>query len=201
MSSLEASATQLFTGNGVVPTNRHCRFTDYFHFLYRMIEARLRGELANRWEDANIEFLFSVPTTWKPIPTVERFRKVILSAGFSSSPNHTATIGLTEAEAAAVHTARNMPGVFRDGEILFVCDVGGGTTDLSVFRVANTIGSSLSLEQIDVVFGATIGAAQLDSLYEQAVLERLQYSNRAQPLGLADISQTAWEMRISKECK
>lgn len=89
------------------------RYTDYFRFLYRTIEARLRGELASRWEDAKIEFIFSVPTTWKPIPTVERFKKIIAAAGFGSSPSHTAAIGLTEAEAAAVHTARSMPGIFR----------------------------------------------------------------------------------------
>ena len=89
------------------------RYTDYFSYLYRTIEARLRGELASRWEDANIEFIFSVPTTWKPIPTVERFRKTISAAGFGSCANHTASIGLTEAEAAAVHTARSMPGIFQ----------------------------------------------------------------------------------------
>lgn len=72
------------------------------------------GELASRWEDAKIEFVFSVPTTWKPT-TVERFRKIILAAGFGSSANHTASIGLTEAEAAAVHTARSMPGIFKVG--------------------------------------------------------------------------------------
>ncbi|CAN9174497.1 unnamed protein product [Alternaria alternata] len=174
-------------------------YTDYFRYLYRTIEARLRGELASRWEDANIEFIFSVPTTWKPIPTVERFRKTISAAGFGSCANHTASIGLTEAEAAAVHTARSMPGIFKENEILFVCDVGGGTTDLSVFRVKNIHGSSLSLEQIDVVFGATIGAAQLDSLFEKEVLQRLQHADRLQPMGLNDINQAAWEMRISKE--
>ncbi|CAN9355637.1 unnamed protein product [Alternaria alternata] len=174
-------------------------YTDYFRYLYRTIEARLRGELASRWEDANIEFIFSVPTTWKPIPTVERFRKTISAAGFGSCVNHTASIGLTEAEAAAVHTARSMPGIFKENEILFVCDVGGGTTDLSVFRVKNIHGSSLSLEQIDVVFGATIGAAQLDSLFEKEVLQRLQHADRLQPMGLNDINQAAWEMRISKE--
>ncbi|KAI4610560.1 uncharacterized protein J4E87_010736 [Alternaria ethzedia] len=174
-------------------------YTDYFSYLYRTIEARLRGELASRWEDANIEFIFSVPTTWKPIPTVERFRKTISAAGFGSYANHTASIGLTEAEAAAVHTARSMPGIFKGNEILFVCDVGGGTTDLSVFRVKKTQDGSFSLEQIDVVFGATIGAAQLDSLYEKEVLRRLENADRLQPMGLSDINQAAWEMRISKE--
>ena len=175
------------------------RYTDYFQYLYRTIEARLKGELASRWEDAKIEYIFSVPTTWRPIPTVERFRKIIAAAGFGSYPNHKATIGLTEAEAAAVHTARSMPGIFKENEVLFVCDVGGGTTDLSVLRVKNTIGGSLNLEQLDVVFGATIGAAQLDTLFEQAVLERLQLADRSIPTGLADLHAAAWEMRISKE--
>ena len=150
------------------------RYTDYFHFLYRTIEQRLKGELASTWEDAKIEYIFSVPTTWQPVPTVERFRRIIAAAGFGSNPNHKADIGLTEAEAAAVYMARNMPGLFKENEILFVCDVGGGTTDLSVFRVMNTFGGSLSLKQLDVVFGANIGAAQLDSIFESAVLERLQ---------------------------
>jgi len=92
-----------------------------------------------------------------------------------------------------------MPGIFKENEILFVRDVGGGTTDLSVFRVMNTIGGSLSLKQLDVVFGATIGAAQLDSLFENAVLERLQLADRSMPTGLHDLNSAAWEMRISKE--
>ncbi|KAJ8109602.1 hypothetical protein OPT61_g7339 [Boeremia exigua] len=174
-------------------------FTDYFQYLYRTIEARLRGELASTWQDANIEYIFSVPTTWRPLPTVEKFRKITSAAGFGSCPRHKANIGLTEAEAAAVHTARSMPGIFKENEILFVCDVGGGTTDLSVFRVKNTIGGSLNLEQLDVVFGAAIGAAQLDSLFENAVLERLQLADRNNPTGLADLNIAAWEMRISKE--
>jgi hypothetical protein len=47
--------------------------------------------------------------------------------------------------------------------------------------------------------GATIGAAQLDSLYEKAVLQRLEQADKLKPMGLTDINQTAWEMRISKE--
>ncbi|KAJ4375512.1 hypothetical protein N0V86_007044 [Didymella sp. IMI 355093] len=174
-------------------------YTDYFQFLYRTIEGRLKGELASTWEDAKIEYIFSVPTTWRPLPTVERFRKIIAAAGFGSCHNHKANIGLTEAEAAAVHTARNMPGIFKENEVLFVCDVGGGTTDLSVFRIKNTIGGSLSLEQLDVVFGASIGAAQLDAIFEKAVLERLEYADRSLPTGLPDLHAAAWEMRISKE--
>ncbi|KAF2267229.1 hypothetical protein CC78DRAFT_541886 [Lojkania enalia] len=161
-------------------------YCDYFQLLYRSIEARLRSELASSWEDAKIEFIFSVPTTWRPNPTVERFRNIINRAGFTRSSNHRAVIGLTEAEAAAVHTARNMPGIFKD---------------LSVFRVRNTtsFGASMTLEQIDVVFGSTIGAARLDSLFEKFILDRLEAANRMAPLGLLNLNQTAWEMRVGKE--
>jgi len=88
------------------------RYCDFFRFLYQTIQQKLQGELANRWEDANIEFIFSVPTTWKPVPTVERFRSTIERAGFGRHPNHRVDIGLTEAEAAAVHTARVFPKLF-----------------------------------------------------------------------------------------
>ncbi|OCK81384.1 hypothetical protein K432DRAFT_434183 [Lepidopterella palustris CBS 459.81] len=175
-------------------------YCDYFKLLYQYIENRLRGELASQWEDANIEFIFSVPTTWKPNPTVERFRSIISRAGFGKSPSHTAVIGLTEAEAAAVHTARESPAIFKEREILLVCDVGGGTTDLSALRVTNT-GSinSLALEQLDVVFGATIGSTQLDRLFEKATYERLRMVDLMAPMRLEDLETTAWEMRLSKE--
>jgi hypothetical protein len=72
----------------------------------------LQAELSRRWEDANVEFIFSVPTAWKP-QTVERFRSTFERAGFGRHQNHRADIGLTEAEAAAVHTARAFPTLFK----------------------------------------------------------------------------------------
>ncbi|KAK3202688.1 hypothetical protein GRF29_154g387368, partial [Pseudopithomyces chartarum] len=175
-------------------------YCDYFQLLYRSIEARLRGEVASRWEDANIEFIFSVPTTWKPNPTVERFRKLAERAGFGKSPSHSVVIGLTEAEAAAVHTARNTPAMFKENDILFVCDVGGGTTDLSVFRVKNaSSGGNLSLEQVDVVFGANIGSTKLDDLFESAVNKRLHAADCSVPMGLPNLGEVAWRMRISRQ--
>jgi len=118
---------------------------------------------------------------------VERFRAIIQRAGFGSSLTHTVVIGLTEAEAAAVHTARNTPAIFQENQILLVCDVGGGTTDLSAFRVKDVqYMGSLKLEQIDVVFGATIGSVQLDSLFEASLLHKLQSANAMVPMGLPD---------------
>jgi hypothetical protein len=58
----------------------------------------------------------------------------------------------------------------------------------------------MTLHRIDhTLTGATIGAARLDNLFESAVLERLELADSELPMGLCDLSQTAWEMRISKE--
>jgi hypothetical protein len=46
---------------------------------------------------------------------VERFRSIIQQAGFGQCPNHKASIGLTEAEAAAVFLSRESPAIFNVG--------------------------------------------------------------------------------------
>ncbi|KAE9379840.1 hypothetical protein N431DRAFT_552160 [Stipitochalara longipes BDJ] len=176
-------------------------YCDFLGFIYQTIRTNLQGELANRWEDACIEFIFSVPTTWKPVPTVERFRSIIRRAGFGGYSNHRAEIGLTEAEAAAVHTARRFPKLFKERDVLLVCDVGGGTTDLNVLRVVNTVGESLNLEQMDVVQGATIGSVQLDEAFENSVKQRLYLANQLIPMGLQpqEFDQISWKMAKERE--
>lgn len=99
-----------------------------------------------------------------------------------------------------------------------MCDAGGGTTDLSALRVQGTGGGrSLTLQQLDVVFGnthiisypipisikltnagANLGSAQIDHAFELSVQERLETANRVIPLGI-EIEDAAWEMMKSKE--
>lgn len=88
-------------------------YEDYLQWLYRHIEFKLGSEIqGTSWHGATIEFIFSVPTTWRP-PVVESFRSIILRAGFEGYPGHSVTIGLTEAEAAAVHTSIEACGIFQ----------------------------------------------------------------------------------------
>lgn len=152
-------------------------YEDYLRKMYEYLSFKLGGELSGTtWEQARVEFIFSVPTTWPPIPVVENFRRLATLAGFGSIETHTVSIGLTEAEAAAVHISTEAPGIFRPDEILIVCDAGGGTTDLSVLRVNKVPGSSntqdITLQQLDVVFGETIGSAAIDYEFEKMVSER-----------------------------
>ncbi|KAF2646542.1 hypothetical protein P280DRAFT_464746 [Massarina eburnea CBS 473.64] len=177
-------------------------YGDYLRKMYSYLDFKLGGELSGTtWENARIEFIFSVPTTWPPIPVVESFRRIIKDSGFGTHPNHVVSIGLTEAEAAAVHISTEAPGIFRSNDILLVCDAGGGTTDLSVLRVNAPPGNTkanLSLQQLDVVLGQTIGSAAIDYDFEKMVAGRLKIGNETAPLGI-DYADAAWEMMKSTD--
>lgn len=173
-------------------------YEDYLRLLYRHIEFKLSSDLQGAtWQNARIEFIFSVPTTWKP-EIVETYRGIVHRAGFGGWPSHGVTIGLTEAEAAAVHTSIEASGIFKERDVLLLCDAGGGTTDLSVLRVTDTGSLSLSLEQLDVVFGATIGSAAIDFDFEMFVRARLEQADRNTALGVSP-EEAAWEMMKSKD--
>lgn len=174
-------------------------YGDYLRKMYEYLSFKLGGELAGvGWEDARIEFVFSVPTTWAPVPTVENFRRIVKEAGFGAHPGHVLEIGLTEAEAAAVHVSTEAPGIFRENDILLVCDAGGGTTDLSVLKVTGTVNQAIDLHQMDVVFGETIGSAAIDYDFERLVMHRLTLAHSTNPLPV-DPADAAWEMMKSRD--
>ncbi|KAI9662318.1 MAG: hypothetical protein M1821_008485 [Bathelium mastoideum] len=187
------------TPNSYSEVQGWCR--DYLGLLYEHIKLKLSPELGSTaWEDAEIEFLFSVPTTWRPYPGVENFRSLIGQAGFEGPLNakHSVTIGLTEAEAAAVHTSTENAGVFRERDLLLICDAGGGTTDLSTLRVTDTAIGVLTLQQVDVVQGANVGSAAIDSDFMDFAENRLRDADQSQPLNL-DIQETVYEMMKARE--
>ncbi|KAF2649169.1 hypothetical protein K491DRAFT_708324 [Lophiostoma macrostomum CBS 122681] len=174
-------------------------YEDYLRRMYEYLSFKLGGELSGTdWANARIEFIFSVPTTWPVLPTVESFKTIISRSGFGTHPTHSVVIGLTEAEAAAVHVSTEAPGIFRDSDILLVCDAGGGTTDLSVLRISSIVNQSITLQQLDVVFGETIGSAAIDYSFEQLVFARLSAAHAAQPLPIAP-DDAAWEMMKSRD--
>jgi hypothetical protein len=177
-------------------------FLDYLGSLYKHIEYKLTAELpqGKSWSTARIEFIFSVPTTWQPHPTVERFRSICARAGFADNRSHSIAIGLTEAEASAVHTSTEAPGLFKAEEVLLVCDIGGGTTDLSILKVVTLTESHLELKGMDMVQGRTIGSAKIDEAFERLALQRLEAANYSNPFrGTVSLQDVAWRMMKSRE--
>lgn len=76
-------------------------FGDYIYCVYQYVVSHLAA-IIPRFTSQRVEFIFSVPTTWKdPRIASELKDRIRLDAS-----NHTAKIGLTEAEAAAVYASK-----------------------------------------------------------------------------------------------
>jgi hypothetical protein len=97
-----------------------------------------------QWTAQCVEWVFSVPTTWRNPGTIHTLESLIRAAGFGQDGSkHSCKITLTEAEAAAICVSKQNLEVWfsskpalrealtlfsqRD-DVVIVCDAGGGTT-------------------------------------------------------------------------
>lgn len=141
-------------------------YVDYLRCIYYAICEHFDKSYP-RWRGKPIEFLFSVPTTWKNPGMIGELEGLIRHAGFGERPEQRVTISLTEAEAAAVYASKQQ---YEPGEVFLVCDAGGGTTDVNVLKVA----SDTMLKPLSFVEGSAIGSSLIDYKMEERILERLE---------------------------
>ncbi len=152
---------------------------DYLGQVYghvkRSVEMQVGlGHVPGGWAALAVDFLFSVPTTWTRMETINAFKGIIRSAGFGvEGPRHSAQIDLTEAEAAAVATLKTSALRFRQGSLFLTVDAGGGTTDLSLMRVTSTDAAFPQMAQLAAVRGVGIGSTLIDRAFVRLVDQRL----------------------------
>ncbi|KAI2609195.1 hypothetical protein GGR54DRAFT_651909 [Hypoxylon sp. NC1633] len=151
--------------------------SDYLREIYSHVKATVElhtgiGHVG--WHELVVEFIFSVPTTWRSHEIINLFKKCIREAGFGTeSQHHTATVELTESEAAAVGTIKNSTIAFHTGDIFLSVDAGGGTTDLALMQVVEAREPFPSLNQINEVDGIGIGSILIDQAFVSMVNSRL----------------------------
>ena len=104
-------------------------FTDFLERLYQHIKVTFsQGPYAKEWQ-AKVDFVFSVPTTWKTQNVFKTYKECIKNAGFKSGgKRHNFFIGLTEAEAAAIHTLKSKASTIK------VCHIASLACDLTDLR-------------------------------------------------------------------
>jgi len=132
----------------------------YLHYVYLRVIDFLKDSVP-RWLDKQIEFHFSTPTTWNNTALIEEFRRMISSAGWGQEQRHIVVIGATEAEAAAMHASLTLQS-FNKGEVILICDAGGGTTDINILKVKDSGYSSIQLDALTTVEGSNLGSAIID---------------------------------------
>jgi len=149
-------------------------YRDYLACLYKHVSTEIR-KFIGRWDGKRVQFIFSLPSTLTKPAIVQELRELVIEAGFGEGGHrHTVEFGLTEPEAAAVYTIKDTSVDMRIGEIMLVCDAGGGTTDLAILESVSDEEGRPELRELTVAEGRAIGSTDIDSAFEDLVDERLE---------------------------
>ncbi|KAL4866710.1 hypothetical protein BDV12DRAFT_198929 [Aspergillus spectabilis] len=162
-------------------------FQDYISCVYGYVIEYFRKTMP-RFEGLKVEFVFSVPTTWKDPRMVEELRG---SVRFERG-EHRAVIGLTEAEAAAVYVSGLH---YQKNDVILVCDAGGGTTDVNVLKLASEPGQPTVYDPLGFVEGKPVGSVFIDLGVHQLICTKLEPVRMALPGTTEDI---AWQMMTGR---
>ncbi|KAK3117675.1 hypothetical protein LTR53_000703 [Teratosphaeriaceae sp. CCFEE 6253] len=145
-------------------------YQDYLACLYSYIMKYFK-ESTPRFSSKKIDFIFSVPVTWRNSPAMlAEIERLLCAAGFGSRQQDTASVYLTEAEAAAIYVSKQ---TMRKGDVFLVVDAGGGTTDLNVLRVESAAKNNFELAPLSWTEGAVIGSTLIDYKVRVMIQERL----------------------------
>lgn len=152
--------------------------TDYLRQVYAHVKSTIEHQTGigpfTGWKDWAVEFIFSVPTTWRSLEVVNTFKAAIKEAGFGTEgPHHTSTVELTESEAAAVATIKSTAIVFEKDDIFLTVDAGGGTTDFALMQVVEAREPFPTLKQLTQVDGVGIGSMLIDRAFLDLVEDRI----------------------------
>lgn len=155
------------------PTTEQARvwYVDYLNCVRQHLVYHFASRIP-QWNSMAVEWVFSVPTTWRNPKMVADIDSLIKIAGFGSDgPSHSARVTLNEAEAAAIAVARQH---LQHEDVLMVCDAGGGTSDVSVLKLRSQAGAATRLDPLLPVEGGWFGSALIDMSAQQLIMSRLE---------------------------
>lgn len=169
-------------------------YRDFLSMVYDRLRAFFTPQQLNgrAWNDARVEFVFSVPATWDTA-VVDRFKAIARAAGFGAQHAHSVTASLTEPQAVAGFTVAE-EAMFENGESVLVIDIGGGTVDLCLVNIDDKSGGIVSVTELKPVMGDEVGATYIDDAFQQIATSRL-YAIQHE-LG-RPVSDVAWQMMRS----
>jgi hypothetical protein len=179
------------------PTTEQARvwYVDYLHCVYQHLVYHFSSRIP-QWNSMAVEWIFSVPTTWKNPKTVADIDSLIRIAGFGSDgSSHSARVTLNEAEAAAISVARQY---VQFNDVLMVCDAGGGTSDVSVLKLKSQAGHATRLDPLLPVEGGWFGSALIDMAAQQLIMSRLSHISQYLRMSPQETAQTMIEGRFER---
>ncbi|KAI9037071.1 Hsp70 family protein [Aspergillus affinis] len=147
-------------------------FQDFILCIYQHTVSLFNNTIPH-FGSRQVEFSFSVPTTWKDVRMVQETREILERVINTKTPRHRAYIGLTEAEAAAVYAGNEH------------------YLDVNVLKLISDRGEPTRLEQLGHVEGQPIGSVFIDRNIHHLISQRL---NKVRDYLKLSPSDVAWMM-------
>ncbi|KAH8647593.1 hypothetical protein BGZ60DRAFT_227558 [Tricladium varicosporioides] len=158
--------------------NVHKWITDFLTKLREYIDECLSAPPWNVvWGDTIVEYIFSLPTSWDSLEYIAGYESLITRAGFGNGKNCSMKVGLTEANAAAVYTAKKVNHEFVVGDVILSCDAGGMTSDICALRVSQIENEATSMEALLSSICIFNGSLQIDEAFKNLLETKIAAQN------------------------
>ncbi|KAF9105351.1 hypothetical protein BGX27_009659 [Mortierella sp. AM989] len=149
-------------------------FTRYLQSIHRHLMDEVNKSQVLAAESVPIHYCITVPQSWT-LPTRELILRCYVEAGIilqTPAPNMTV---ITEAEAAATYCREKCEEFeqLKDGDIFMICDAGGLTTTVTVFRVDDGLGVR-QFVRMSSSHDEKCGSVMLDRRFRDLILSKLQ---------------------------
>ncbi|KAH6972265.1 hypothetical protein BKA56DRAFT_677225 [Ilyonectria sp. MPI-CAGE-AT-0026] len=122
------------------------------------------------WTAAEVMYVFSYPNTWDE-DTQNRFASLIQRAGYTLFQSQQSFLSLDEASAAMVHfladsgqksSPKNVKTTVKEGDLVLVADIGGGTSDVTICQVKYDGGNTSKARIVIDSSGKHAGGTYID---------------------------------------
>ncbi|KAG0045116.1 hypothetical protein BGZ83_009643 [Gryganskiella cystojenkinii] len=149
-------------------------FTQYLQSIHRHLMDEVNKSQVLAAESVPIHYCITVPQAWT-LPTRELVLRCYVEAGIIlQTPALNMTV-ITEAEAAATYCREKCEEFesLKDGDIFFICDAGGLTSNVTAFRVDDGLGVR-QFVRISSSHAENCGSVILDRLFRELILSKIQ---------------------------
>ncbi|GIJ83087.1 hypothetical protein Asppvi_001605 [Aspergillus pseudoviridinutans] len=137
---------------------------DYLQLLVNAAKETLRRRFGNALDSMEIRYVLTVPAVW-----TDKAKNMTLTAATDAGISALDVTLVSEPEAAALSCLNTIqPNTIENGDVVIICDAGGGTVDLISYRVKSV--NPLELMEVTEGTGAICGSVLLDKRFESYLI-------------------------------
>ncbi|CAO3686474.1 unnamed protein product [Rhizopus stolonifer] len=168
--------------------------SDYLQKMFAYIKTYMSQKGFSRDFDKKARYCLTVPAMWSD-QAKQTMRQAAIDSGLISSSDHRDRLMLiSEPEAAALYCEKTCDKFdMKDGEEFMICDAGGGTVDLIVFKVEHDADGKSVFRESTRGLGETCGSMFIDLNFRKLLRKRLKKILRPSPNGKVVIPESPFE--------